>query len=140
MSKSQLRNILLKYAPVFSFIVYGSWAAWVNYQTQSQKFISAGMIQGTYAFISTLLLEVSALKIFSILKFKYYAKLMTYIICMILMIGLPILLHFINHTEKIFYSILPGAVIGSVYLYLLLRYNTQTNNNRSQHVNNSKIS
>jgi hypothetical protein len=139
-SKSQLRNSALKYAPVFAFLAYGSWATWVNYQSQAHDFISAGIIQGSYAFISTLLLEKSALKIFRLVKSKKHAKFITYLACITLMIGLPALIHYFNHTEEIFYSVLPGAIIGSVYLYLLLRYNTHSSNSRSQHVKTAKPS
>ena len=121
MSKSQLSNTALKYAPIFAFLAYGGWSTWVNHQSQAQNFISSGLIQGSYAFISTLLLEISALKIFSFFKPRQHAKFITYVLCFLLMIGLPVLLHGLNHTHEIFYSILPGAIIGSVYLYLLLK-------------------
>ena len=124
MSKSQLRNTALKYAPVFAFLAYGSWATWVNYHAQAPNFMSAGLIQGSYAFISTLLLKIMALNIFNTLKRKQYAKTITYFLCLSLMIGIPFVIHYINHTQEIFYSILPGAIIGSVYLFLLLRYST----------------
>lgn len=140
MSKPQLRNTALKYAPVFAFLAYGSWATWVNCQSQAQNFISAGVVQGCYAFVSTLLLEISALKIFRLFKSRSHAKLITYVLCLALMVALPILIHFLNHTHEIFYSILPGAIIGSVYLFLLLRYNTDSSHHRLQHVKSAKTS
>jgi len=122
MSISKLRLNLLRLAPVFAFSGYGIWAATVNYYAGSNNFIMAGIIQGTYAFLSTLLLKLSVLKIHAIFKSKNRVKLMTYLVSFILMLSIPITIHLNSGTQEIFYSILPGVIIGSLYLFMIVRF------------------
>jgi hypothetical protein len=115
-------SFLLKLAPVFAFVGYGSWATWVNFTAGADNYLASGCIQGSYAFVSTLGLKITTFFIFGAVKNSAYAKLITYTISLTLMVTIPVFLHLINGTQKIFYSILPGSIIGSFYLFIIVWY------------------
>ena len=122
MSPQKYKSKILKFAPVFAFLGYGSWASEVNYWSQSHSFLVSGVIQGLYAFTVTLILRLTVLKIHQQFQSPIKALFYTFIISFILMVSIPAIFHYIFATKEIFYSILPGAIIGGIYLILILKY------------------
>lgn len=122
MSIQKTRTFLLKLAPIFAFLVYGTWAALVNYWDSSEQFIKAGLIQGSYAFTTTLLLKISVMNIYKKFYATDYAMIYTYVVSFTLLVTIPVMIHYFFDTKAIFYAILPGTIIGSVYLMLILKY------------------
>lgn len=133
---------LIRFSPVIAFLGYGSWATYVNYEPDSDFFILSGIIQGVYAFVSTLFLKWAILLIFhqfnryqenhhydthsqkndqSIVKWR--AQICTYIISLVLLIFIPVGIHLLSGTVHVVAAIAPGVLIGSVYVALILRVN-----------------
>ncbi len=129
MSIQKIRTFILKLAPILAFLVYGSWAGLVNYWDSSEQFIKAGLIQGSYAFTTTLLLKISVMNIYRKFNDTDFAMMYTYVVSFILLITIPVTIHYIFDTKAIFYAILPGTIIGSIYLMLILKY--EINNNKT---------
>jgi hypothetical protein len=118
----KIKITLLKFAPLLAFLVYGTWATFVNYWAHADNFILSGIAQGSYAFATTYLLKLSVLKIYQKLQQTRLALLYTFASSFILLVSIPTLIHLLANTKEIFYSILPGAIIGGVYLMLILKY------------------
>ena len=124
MSTAKIRTFILKLAPVWAFLAYGFWAGAVNYWAQAPHFVKAGLIQGTYAFITTLLLRLSVLAIYKKFRHTDNAIIYTYLTSFVLLISIPVLIHMTFGTQEIFYAVLPGAIIGSIYLFIIVKFET----------------
>ena len=122
MSSSSIKTRLLKFAPLFAFLGYGSWASAVNYWSQSSNFFISGLIQAIYALIATLILRLTVLKLHQQFRSSNKATCYTFLISFILLVSIPATIHYIFATKEILYSILPGAIIGGIYLILILKY------------------
>ena len=122
MSLQKIKITLLKFAPLLAFLVYGTWATFVNYWANADNFILSGIIQGSYAFATTYLLKLSVLMIYKKLHQSRLAQIYTFTASFVLLVSVPILIHLLANTKEIFYSILPGAIIGGIYLMLILKY------------------
>jgi predicted neutral ceramidase superfamily lipid hydrolase len=109
---------ILKLAPLFAFLGYGGWALWVNYYAGAENYFKSSIVQGSYAFISTLLTRLVVLKI----QKTTHNKLLTFVYCFGLMALIPSSIHYFIHTKEILYSILPGLIIGSFYIVLILKF------------------
>ena len=121
MPKNNLKSQLLKFAPVFAFLGYGSWALLVNYMAESDKFITSGLIQGGFAFIATFFVRIFSIKLHQLFIDFKYTKLMTFLVVLTVMTLIPTILHLVNGTEKIFYSVLPGMIMGGIYQIIILK-------------------
>jgi hypothetical protein len=108
------------FAPLPSAIIaalgYGSWTYWVQQSPQSLTAFSAAIIQAGFAFTSTLLLGSLALYCVKHLK----SSQLSFFVCSLMLCTIPSLLHVVNQTEHILFAILPGLLIGHLYLVSLL--------------------
>jgi hypothetical protein len=95
---------------------YGGWAFWVQDSQALTESLSAAMVQGSFAFLSTLFLGQLAGWLF----LRFQSKLIVFISCSLLLCTVPSLLHTINHSQQILFAILPGLFVGHLYLCSLL--------------------
>jgi hypothetical protein len=107
-------------APWLAAAVYGAWAGFSNWSAPSASaWIIAAIVQGTFAFVSTLLLTKMVVFLLQ-WKTSTLAWWQVYLLCSAVLLFVPSFLHFIAGTPHIIHSILPGAVIGHVYLGYLI--------------------
>ena len=101
-------------------LVYGLWAFYANSEYSFITSSRAAIIQGIYAFISTLLITHVAYKVF--LHYKCGVKGVTTGFCVsfIVMLILPLSVHSAFQTPDIWQTILPGLIWGSMYLFFFL--------------------
>lgn len=109
------------WAALLALLAYGGWSALCNAAFGTTSMLLAFAIQGGYAFASTLLLGRIAKRLMQTLGTSPHAHTMTFLICLILMCAIPLSLHRLAGTPEIFISLLPGLIIGSLYLASLLR-------------------
>lgn len=95
---------------------YGGWAIFANFEHGIKPGVIAGLVQGVYAFISTLSITHIARWVF--LKFNCAWRGITvgFIASFIVMIALPLSVHNLAGTPDIWQTILPGLIWGSIYL------------------------
>ncbi len=108
-------------ASIAACIGYGIWSAFCNWSHGIKTAISAFLVQGSFAFTSTLLLSVLAITLMRKLSDARFTKSLTFLICYIFIATIPASLHWLAGTPEIFASILPGLIIGSAYLTFLLK-------------------
>jgi hypothetical protein len=119
-NNSQFLNKVIQIAaPILAALFYGLWAGYSNYEYGLNSALSAGIIQGSFAFISTWLLTY--LISWSIKRAAEPKKLVIFSQCASLLVGIPLGLHIIASTPNILEAMLPGAIIGNSYAYGLIR-------------------
>ena len=101
---------------VAAFLGYGGWAVFANYAVSPMAAWRAGFAQGTYAFGSTLFLTVAIRKVFNAAGKGVRGKWIGFTTGMVVIISLPATLNIIAQTPNVIKTILPGIVIGSVYV------------------------
>ncbi len=106
---------------VLALIVYGSWAAFSNVSYGYNTVLIAFLIQGGYAFVSTLALGVAVIHTFRRLGSSRAARIGSFLLGFTVLCTVPAGLHVLAGTPNIVQSILPGLIWGTGYLVLLLR-------------------
>ena len=106
-----------------ALLVYGSWAAYANFEHGRSAWVMAATVQGVYAFVSTLTVTVCAQWIYIKVGRGIKGILVGFGSSFIVMLAIPIAVHSWAGTPDIVQTILPGIVWGSLYLisYLLLQ-------------------
>jgi len=122
MPSQKFKAQILKLAPLWALLGYGIWSAVINYYYNADNYLLSGFAQGSYAFVTTFILRLTVLKLYNSLHKKSYARLITYVLSFALMVLIPTVIHFLIDTQKVFYSILPGAIMGGIYLFMILKY------------------
>ncbi len=97
-------------------IGYGAWAFFVNAEHGSKPAWLAGFGQGSYAFVFTLLLADLSLKV---CRWKGFP--VAYGLAALLLLSVPAGIHTFLETPDISEAIVPGFIIGNIYIWLMLR-------------------
>jgi hypothetical protein len=103
-------------AAVAAAIVYGGWAIYANYEHGAHAWTMAGIVQASYAFISTL--TITHIAHWAFLRTGGGSRGITtgFVASFIVMAAIPITVHTIAMTPDILQTILPGLIWGSLYL------------------------
>jgi len=117
-------NFSVYLTAVAAAIVYGGWAVFANYEHGVHAWAMAGVIQGVYAFISTFCVTQLAKGVFAKCGGGVRGLMTGFTVSFLLMLAIPVGVHFVAGTPDILETILPGLVWGSVYLMgvLILLY------------------
>lgn len=99
---------------------YGGWAVYANSDHSMNMAISAGVIQGTYAFLSTILITIVAQKAYEKTKCGMRGICVGFLISFIVMLAIPLSIHNYFGTPNIWQTITPGLIWGSIYLITFL--------------------
>lgn len=97
-------------------IGYGGWAVYANFEHGAHAWAMAGVIQGAYAFVSTLSITHVAHKVYVKYGCKIRGIITGFFMSFIIMLAIPLVVHNIAHTPNIWQTILPGLIWGSIYL------------------------
>ena len=100
----------------FAALIYGFWAGWVNSDHGSDIALKVGLIQASYAFLSTALVTFIAQKLLEKFNFSSAARVIALLASWVVMLSIPVLLHTWQNTPDLIEAILPGAIIGTLYL------------------------
>ena len=116
-----------------ALIIYGGWAIVTNFQYGPGAYWLSGLAQGLYAFVSTLSITVVARYLYGLYgRYGYGAQgvVAAYFSTAVLMLTVPLSLHFAVATPNILPTILPGFIGGLCYLtfifYLMQKTCNQT--------------
>lgn len=120
MNKINIKENFAILSAILAAAGYGSWAIFSNYEYEIHVWIMAGIVQGIYAFISTLTITNVARWVF--FKYKCEAKgiISGFLASFFVMIAIPVTVHGLVGTPNIIQTILPGLVWGSTYLIVFL--------------------
>ena len=116
-------------------IVYGGWAVYANYDHPPHTWIMAGIIQATYAFISTLSITHVARKTFEKHDCGIKGIMAGFMMSFIVMLAIPLSVHSFFETPNIWKTMLPGLIWGSIYLlsFLITLHMAQSKKFKDQH-------
>ncbi|GDY26989.1 hypothetical protein AHAT_28790 [Agarivorans sp. Toyoura001] len=98
-------------------LVYGAWAAFVNSEHGNGVAIKAGLVQGSYAFVSTWLISFIAKWMLLRWGFSQTVRWSAMSVSWLVMLAIPVVLHTWQNTPDLVEAILPGLAIGSLYLW-----------------------
>ena len=103
-------------------LVYGGWAIFANFEHGRSAWLMAGIIQGIYAFGSTLAITVVAYWAYIRIGSGIQGILCSFGLSFLVMLSIPVSIHTVAGTPDILQTILPGLIWGSGYLiaYLVL--------------------
>ncbi len=117
-------------APLLAALVFGGWAAFVNREYGPIVTLRSGMGQATYALFSTWIVSRTVVNVFSFAGRGVQGVLCSFVVSFLLMISIPLAIHYALATPEIFNAILPGIVWGSgyvaTYLWVLSRDSRRT--------------
>ncbi|MDO6763226.1 hypothetical protein [Agarivorans sp. 1_MG-2023] len=98
-------------------LVYGAWAAFVNSEHGNAVALKAGLVQGSYAFVSTWLISFIAKWMLLRWGFSQTVRWSAMSVSWLVMLAIPVVLHTWQKTPDLVEAILPGLAIGSLYLW-----------------------
>lgn len=96
---------------------YGAWAIYANFEHGREAWLMAGIVQGVYAFISTLSITAVAKWIYMKSGYGKLGIAAGFTASFIVMLAIPIGVHTVAGTPDILETILPGLIWGTVYLF-----------------------
>lgn len=99
---------------------YGGWAAYANFEHGGHIWMMAAMVQGIYAFFSTLFITHCARLVFIRSDCGIKGVIAGFTASFILMLAIPLSVHTFIATPDIWQTILPGLIWGSIYLMSFL--------------------
>ncbi len=100
--------------------VYGGWAAYANSEHPTMVWLRAAIVQGSTSFGITLTITLLALYAYKRAGQGRRGIAIGWLISATMMAIIPSLLHMAAGTPNILHTILPGLIIGSVYLFTYL--------------------
>ena len=113
-------NKLLPYSAILTALAaaigYGGWAVYANYEHGLHVWAMAGAVQAVYAFFATLCITHVARWVFFKYNCGWSGVLAGFVMSFIVMMIIPMSVHYLVGTPNIWQTILPGLIWGSVYL------------------------
>lgn len=115
-----MKFFLIKYQIFFTSlsaaIGYGLWAIFANFEHGAHAWAMAGAVQAIYAFVATM--SVSKVAHWIFLKYECGIKGVTmgFLASFVVMLSIPLAVHNFAGTPDVLETILPGLIIGSIYL------------------------
>lgn len=105
---------------LFAAVGYGLWAVFANFEYGAHAWAMAGGVQAVYAFCATLSVTKVAQYIFLKCKCGVRGICLGFVASFIVMLAIPFGVHSVAGTPDLWETILPGLVLGSVYLMCYL--------------------
>lgn len=110
-------------------IIYGSWAVYANFEHGQHAWVVAGLVQGIYAFISTLTVTIAASWMYKKCGCGWRGIFIGFNFSFLIMLAIPVTVHNFANTPDILETILPGLIWGSGYLSVFLVLTERKNKN-----------
>ena len=107
---------------VLAALGYGGWAFFANFDTSASAAWRASILQGCYAFGSTLLLNTAVRTISRKLGGGPRGKTIAYICGLIIIVSIPLAIHSVAQTPNILLTIAPGVIWGSIYVGIYMYF------------------
>ena len=116
LSRHLINKRLLAFAPLLAALVFGGWAAFVNSEFGLIVSIRSGMAQAVYALFSTWIVSKTVVSTFSFARLGISRMLWSFVVSFLVMMSIPLSIHYALATPRITSAILPGAIWGSGYI------------------------
>ena len=115
------KTLRLWLPPFAGFLCYGTWALFVNYVHGWESAIIAGLTQGSYSFVITLVLALVIEYVFVVLVTVPWRNLWVFLAGAILLVFTSVGINLLTGTPEILWTVLPGLTVSLVYtvIYIL---------------------
>ena len=107
-------------APLLAFVFYGGWAYWVHRHLDSEQSLRAGVAQGSYAVLSTIVLRHIVLALQRHLAGRRFGHIGAFALSVAMIVLMPFTLHFILGNARTWLAIAPGVLAGTIYIAIIL--------------------
>lgn len=101
-------------------VVFGGWAAFVNSEYGLYVLLRTGLGQGLYALFSTWIVSKTAADVYRFAGGKWRGFFVGFVASFLIMVSIPLVIHYILGTPEIIAAILPGIIWGSGYIATFL--------------------
>lgn len=118
--KNFIRQHEIFLTSILAAIAYGGWAVFANFEYGAKAAFMAGIVQAVYAFLATMSVSKIAHMIFRKCDCGYKGICLGFLASFIVMVCIPFAVHSFAGTPDIVETILPGLIIGSLYLITYL--------------------
>ena len=111
-------------APWIAGLAYGGWSAFSNWEHGTQTALLAFLVQGAFAFTSTYVLGRIVAKTAdkcAHIKNGLVQRLVVFTASSTFLWATPTALHLIAGTPNILMAMLPGLIVGHIYLFVITR-------------------
>lgn len=111
-------------APWIAGLAYGGWSAFSNWEHGMQAALLAFLVQGAFAFTSTYVLGRIVAKTADKCAAIQNAVMQLFAVFMVgstFLWATPTVLHLIAGTPNILMAMLPGLIVGHIYLFVITR-------------------
>ncbi|MFT5421718.1 MAG: hypothetical protein ACI9D5_002476 [Candidatus Endobugula sp.] len=121
MSLMHNKKIRVWVPPIAGFLFYGAWAGFINYAHGWESAITAGLTQGSYSFLITLVLAMVVEWLFVRLKGAPLRSFWVFLAGFLLLSSSSISANLLTGTAEILWTVLPGLTVSLVYtvVYIL---------------------
>lgn len=113
MQKSQKTILKISFLAAFA---YGSWAVFVNYDHGMMVWMKAGLAQASSSFLMTFFITNIAHGVCHKMGYGKKGISLGYFSTIIVMVAVPYTTHTISGTPRIWASMAPGLIWGSIYI------------------------
>ena len=113
MQKSQKTIAAISLLAAFG---YGGWAIFVNYEYGTMAWVKAAVAQGTSSFLMTFFLTNIAHGVCHRAGYGKKGIILGYSSCLVVMVTAPYTAHTLSGTPRIWASMAPGLIWGSIYI------------------------
>lgn len=109
-------------AALAALLGYGGWSAWLNSEAGHPSWWLPGLTQGSYAAVQTLAIHGLVTVCYRWLRIRArHPFVLTLLAVGLASVLVPLAIQLAVGNRRTVASLLPGAVIGHVYIYALLR-------------------
>jgi len=113
MQKSQKTILKISFLAAFG---YGSWAVFVNYDHGMMAWMKAGLAQATSSFLMTFFLTNIAHNCCEKCGYGKKGIFLGFLSSFVVMVAAPYTAHSLSGTPRIWASMAPGLIWGSIYI------------------------
>lgn len=114
-----------------ALLLYGGWAVYANFEHGQKAWLTAGLVQGVYAFLSTLCVTLVALNIYRRYHGGFRGMAAGFSVGFGVMLVIPWAVHSVAGTPNKLHTVLPGLIWGTVYLGAILYLHSKQANTQN---------
>jgi hypothetical protein len=114
------KKIRLWVPPITGFLFYGAWASFINTAHGWENALAAGLTQGSYSFLITLVLAIVVEWLFVRLAGTSLRSFWVFLAGFLLLSSSSVSANLLTGTPEILWTVLPGLTVSLVYTIIYI--------------------
>ena len=103
-------------AAIQGFLLWGCWAFYINSQVSLSAGITAGLVQGLFSFVATLVVIILLTKLYNYFQISFLKNVASPIIVIVGLTTILVSTHKIAETPKLLSTITPSLVVAMLFI------------------------